>query len=312
MSDSCSCTSKYENSGLTSCIGALIKVSRRIIMVPKYADDGTLNKITLPATINSAYITALINQADRSKRWYPLPKHVGAEITKSESTFETHSDNSKSFIHEGVSSFKAAYPDMQPFYLKVLKSGRCTDMACYIVDKAGALVGLSNGEENVLYPFALNRNTTDAIYMFATDTTTSKINLSFEFDTDQMDEQITKIDSSDMVSVNLLASSYDGLYDAIKSQTSTGIAAMVFKLYAQSGSAASPVAITGLTAPSFALYNVTDIAAVTVLTAVESTTVPGTYTLTYANQTPADVIRITPTKTGVDFTDVIAATATVV
>jgi hypothetical protein len=311
MSD-CSCTSKYENSGLTSCIGALIKVSRRIIMVPKYADDGTLNKVTLPATINSAYVTALINQADRSKRWYPLPKHVGAEITKGESTFETHSDNSKSFIHVGVSSFKATYPDMQPFYLNVLKSGRCTDMACYIVDKSGALVGLTNGEENVLYPFSLNRNTTDAIYMFATDTTTSKIALSFEFDTDQADENISKIDAVDMVGVNLLLSSFDGLYDAIKSQTSTGQTSMVFKLYAKSGSAASPVAITGLLAANFALYNVTDLAAVTVSTAVESTTVPGTYTLTYASQTVADVIRITPTKTGVDFTDVIAATATVV
>lgn len=279
-------------------------------MVPKYTDAGVLNKVTLPTTLDNAFFSLKINNPDRSLRWYPLPKHVNAEISKEASVYESFGDGSKKFIHEGVSNFKCMYAGMQPSFLSILKGGRCTEMAVYIVDKAGALVGLTNGEENVLYPFALNSNTMDAIYKWATDTTGSNIEYSFEFDTDQKDENVSKIDSADMVSVNLL--NLEGLKDAKVSYTSTGATAMVTKLYVTGGSVATPVAITGLLAGDFALYNVTTSLAVVVLTAVENTLVKGTYTLTYASQTAGNVLRLTPTKAGFDFTNVVATTSIVV
>jgi hypothetical protein len=307
MSEICSCTSQYKNSGQPNCVGALIQAARKIILVPRYANDGTANKITVPATLNQAYFDALINNADRSLRWYPLPKFVNVEMAKGESTYEEFSDKTKKLVAEGVRTFKGLLPAIQPQYLSVLKSGNCTDMAAYIVDKAGKLVGYSNGEENVLYPFPLNANTMNAVYMWATDTTGSNIDFSFEFDVDMRDEYIAQISGTDLTSVNLL--NLEGLIDAKKSQTSTGQTSMVFKLYTEYGTVATPIAIEGLVAGDFALYNVTDSLAVTVLTATESPA--GTYTLTYASQTVADVIRITPSTTGIDFTDVIAATATV-
>ena len=310
MSAICSCTSVYNNSGLPNCIGELIKDSQKLIMVSRYNNAGTLNKVTIPTTFNQAYFDALVNNVDRSIRWYPLPKHVNAEISKEASVYESFTDGSKQFIHEGVSNFKCLYPAKQPSFLSILKSGRCTDIAVYIVDKNGALVGLSNGEENVLYPFALNKNTIDAIYKWATAATGSNIEYMFEFDTNQKDEEIIKIDSSDMVSVNLL--NLDGLVDAKVAYTSTGQTAMVVKLFAVGGSVASPVAIQGLLAANFALYNVTTSAAVVVATAVESTVTPGTYTLTYLSQTIGNVIRLTPTLAKYDFTTVIATTSIVV
>jgi len=310
MSDLCSCTSKYANTGQPSRAGALIKASRKLIMVPKYTDAGVLNKISLPATLNATFFNGLINNVDRSVRWYPLPKHVNAEVTKEASVFETFADGSKQFIHEGVSSFKCVYPSVQPSFLSILKSGRCNDMAVYIVDKSGALVGLSNGEENVLYPFALNKNTTDAIYKYATDTTGSNVEYMFEFDTDQEDAQIVKIDAGDMVSVNLL-NGFEGLIDAKNTYVSTGQTSMVVKLFAVGGSVATPVAITGLLAPAFALYNQTTSTAIVVISAVESTTIKGQYTLTYASQTIGNVVRLTPTLAKYDFTNVIANTSIV-
>lgn len=307
MSELCSCTSQYKNSGMPNCVGDLIKAARKIILVPRYANDGTANKITVPATLNQAYFNALINNVDRSLRWYPLPKFVNVEMAKGESTYEEFSDKTKKLVAEGVRTFKGLLPAIQPQYLSVLKSGNCTDMAAYIIDKSGKLVGYSNGEENVLYPFPLNANTMNAVFMWATDTTGSNIELSFEFDVDMRDEYIAQISGSDLTSVNLL--NLEGLYNAKKSQTSTGQTSMVFKLYTEYGTVAAPIAIEGLVAADFALYNVTDSAAVTVSTCVESPA--GTYTLTYASQTVADVIRITPSTTGIDFTDVIAATATV-
>lgn len=307
---SCNCTTPYKNTGTPNCIGELIKDSQKLIMVSRYTNAGVLNKVSLPATLDATYYNALKNNVDRSVRWYPLPKHVNAEIAKDASVYETFTDGSKQFIHEGVSNFKCIYPGKQPSFLSILKGGRCTDMAVYIVDKSGALVGLSNGEVNVLYPFALNKNTMDAIYKWATASTGSNIEYMFEFDTNQKDEEIIKIDAADMVSFNLL--NLDGLIDAKVAYTSTGQTSMVVKLYATSGSVATPVAIQGLLAANFALYNVTTAAAVVVATAVESTVTPGTYTLTYLSQTVGNVIRLTPTYAGYDFTDVIATTSVVV
>jgi hypothetical protein len=290
-------------------LGALIGAARKLILVSKYSNAGNLNKVTLPATLNQAYFDALINNADRSLRWYPLPKFVNVQIPKAESVFETFEDGSKKFVHEGVRSMTALFPGVGPQYLSVLKSGRCSEMAAYIIDKNGALVGLTNDEEGVLYPFSINQGTMDAILQWATDTTGTNIAFQMEFDVDMKDEEISLIANNQLVSVNLL--NLVGLYDAKVSYTSTGQTAMVIKLYAKYGNAGQLTPIQGLLAADFALYNVTTSAAVTVATAVESTTVPGTYTLTYTSQTIGNVIRLTPTKSKIDFANVVLTTSVV-
>jgi hypothetical protein len=280
-------------------------------MVPKFDSTGALNKITLPATLNAAYFTALINNVDRSKRWYPLPKFVNVATPKGESVYETFEDQSKKFVSEGVRTLTAVLPAFNPNYLSVLKSGRCADMAVYIVDKNGALVGLTNGEANVLYPFVLNPNTIDAIFQWATDTTGSNINFSMEFNPDMKDEEINKIDASAFAAgVNLL--NLQGLYDAFVTYANTSATTMTFTLDTKFGTVNAKVKVKGLVAADFALFNQTTSTAVTILTASESTVTPGTYTLTYASQTVGNVLRLTPTRVGVDFAPVVANTSVVV
>lgn len=299
----------YENSGFPSCLGALIAAAKKVIMVSRYKQDGTPNKITLPATLNQAYFDALINNTDRFQRWYPLPNLKNVTTDKAESVYQSFDDGSKAFVHEGVRTLTGIVPGFNPNFLSVLKSGRCTDMAIYVIDKKGTLVGYTNGEENVLYPMPLNPNTIDAIWTWATDSTQSNINLSMEFNTDMKDEYIGKIDAGDLATgVNLL--NLNGLVDGFVAYTSTGATSMVFKLKTNFGSVANPIVIQGLVAADFALYNVTDSAAVTVSTCTENP--KGTYTLTYTSQTTSDVIRLTPTKTGFDFTPVIEKTSVVV
>ena len=304
----CSCTSKYSNSGTPNCLGDLIGAARKLILVSRYDNTGALNKVSLPATLNQAFFDALINNTDRSKRWYPLPKFVNVTMPKEDSVFETFEDGSKKFVREGVRTFTAVLPGTGPQYLSVLKSARCSDMAVYIVDKNGALVGLTNGEPDVLYPFAINQGTMDAILQWATDTTGTNINFSMEFDIDQKDEQISLIANSQLVSVNLL--NLKGLYDAYVDYTSTGQTSMVAVLHSKYGNVGQLVGIQGLVAGDFALFNVTTATAVTILTAVEAPA--GTYTLTYASQTAGNVLRLTPTKAGIDFAPVVAKTSIVV
>jgi hypothetical protein len=80
-------------------------------------------------------------------------------------------------------------------------------------------------------------------------------------------------------------------------------------LKTQYGSFLNPVLVEGLVAGDMALYNVTDSASVTITTAVEAP--DGTYTISYATQSVADVLRLTITKDGYDFTAVTANTITI-
>jgi hypothetical protein len=56
-------------------------------------------------------------------------------------------------------------------------------------------------------------------------------------------------------------------------------------------------------AGDFALYNVDDSLAVTILTSTESPA--GSYTITYAAQGSGEDLRLTPTKNGYDFSAVV-------
>jgi hypothetical protein len=299
----------FKNSGQPTCLGLLPAVPKKAILVPKFKADGTLNKIVLPATLNQAYFDALINHTDRTQRWYPLPKFVNPENTKAEAVYESFNDGSKKFVHDGVRTFKAKLPSISPAYVQVINSGRCAEMALYFVDKNGSLLGTQVEGDTSLYPFALNANTLNAMYDWTNDTTGSNIDFSFEFDTDMLDSDIAWIKASDTVSVNLL--NLEGLYDAYKLVANTGQTTTTFSLFARNGNAINGVPIKGLIITDFAFYNVTTSTAITLLTLVESTVTPGTYTATYASQTIGNVIRITPTKAKIDFSNIVLQTQTV-
>jgi hypothetical protein len=120
------------------------------------------------------------------------------------------------------------------------------------------------------------------------------------------------LSSADITGISLL--NVAGLVDVLSTNVSCSTTVLVVKLrtkyntpvkglvigdfYDVAGGAASKV------------YNVTDSAALALTSVVESPS--GTYTLTMTvAQTVADKIRVTPVKTGFDYTAVIANTATV-
>jgi hypothetical protein len=69
------------------------------------------------------------------------------------------------------------------------------------------------------------------------------------------------------------------------------------------------LAVQGLAIGDFALYNVTDAGAVTISAMTETSA--GVYAFTFASQTSADVLRLTPTENGYDFSLVVANLITI-
>lgn len=301
MAEICSCKTVMGNTGLPSCYKALT-LATGIFMTPTYANDGTKNVIDTTDTIDDAYILAAINNADQSKRWFPLQKLNAVTSERAEPTYDTRSDGGNAFVKQGIRSFNFEIWEGGARFKKMLDKGRCREFSFFIINE-GRIIGLDLTDEQLeLAPIRIAKDSLVVNYLFATDTTVEKVGVTFQFDQRENDGNLSYVEVADDADLT----GYRGMLDIYSTHVSNILTATTVKLFHKYGAANNKSALTGLLAADFALYNVTDTAAVTVISCTESP--EGTYLLTFAAQTEADVLRITPTKSGYDFSAVIAST----
>lgn len=311
MAEICSCDVSFNNTGAPGCIPAFL-VWKKLIVVPLTANDGTDNYIDVTTTLNAAYFNALINNADASKRWYPLPAMKNVESTKENNITETFNDQSVIFVAEGVRGMTGILVKQGVVIAQQLKNARCSQFGVYAVDGNGTIYGYTNNETGKLYPIPVDNNTWAPVWTLPSDTTVEKVTLNFQFDSNLQDGYIKQILSSEITGINMLNT--QGLYDVYSTNVSCVSAGAtttwIVKLFTKFGSAVSPVVDEGLVAADLAVYNVTDSAAKTITSVTENPN--GTYTIVISTaESAADVLRLTPTKAGRDYTSVISNTVVV-
>jgi hypothetical protein len=289
----CSCNSSLGNLGNPSC-DTLQSVTKKIIYVPIYNSLGVRNAILKTDILNESYVSAKINHADESVRWYPSPTIENVEDTKAEAIFESLNSGANIFIQEGVRTFTGVHVKQSATFLGKLKSGKCVSFGVYLIDNDGNLTGSISTDGTKLYPIMVDKDTFQPTLIKATDTTVAKVQVSFEFSRIERDENLKMITANDFVGVDLL--SLNGLLDgyvAISDDTTTSVTATITTSY---GSFTSPIKIEGLLLADFTLFNVTDNAAVTITSVTETSA--GVYVLEFAAQSAADSMRLTVAKTG--------------
>ena len=299
---SCSCDVSLSNTGTPNCvpIGSVIK---KLVLVSLVADDGTPNFIDTTVPINQAYIDARINDADASKRWYITPDIKNVTSDKADSVFEEFDDASKIFIRQGLRSFTGLMPKQSPTLLGQLENWRCAEFGVFAIDKDGNLLGVQTIADT-LYPIQIDAPSWNPTLMFGTDSTVQKIQLTFDFSLNVEDSTLQMITAPEIAPVNLLT--VEGLLDVNSTYNTISTTGFKAVLTTKFGTAITKQAVKGLVSGDFALYNVTDLASVTIISATEFP--DGTYAFTFAAQTSSDVLRLTPTKNGFDFAPVVANT----
>lgn len=294
---SCTCKYSLSNTGTPFCV-PIQGVTQKLIIVPLQADDGTYNYIDLSTTLNQAYFTAKLNHADKSKRWYPTPELKNVTSEKADNIFEEFEDGTKEFIQEGVRSFLALMPKKSPQLLGQLKNWRCAKFGVYIVDNGRNIIGAEK-EPGKLYPITIESPSWNPILLFGTDTSVQKIQLGFNYDVNELDEQLRMIEYAEITPVNPLG--FEGLMDATMTITNislTGFDVTVETIY---GSALNKDKVEGLLAADFSLYNDSSAAAIVITSATEIS--EGKYSISHAAQTSLDDATLSATKTGYEFTD---------
>ena len=77
----CNCNVGLSNTGRPNCV-PIFGITSSLILVPIFDNDGVKNGIDLSTTLPTW--ASLVNQADASKRWFPLPEFENVELPKAE------------------------------------------------------------------------------------------------------------------------------------------------------------------------------------------------------------------------------------
>jgi len=300
----CKCDVGLGNTGLPNC-APIFSVTKKLILVPTYKNDGTKNYIDLSVTLDDAYLTAAINNANSDERWFPLPYFENVVSERAESSFEEAPSGRKAFIKQGTRTLTGEIwgKDALPQLIGKINEARCVAVSAFVVDLEGNILGIGDASDDTkLYPIKLDAQSLDAVYAFATDSTTPKVNVTLSWDDSEKDKDLYMIQDTEDFTFDALDTT--GLLDvqvAYSSITTTGFVADMNYIY---GSLKQLVADSGLLVGDFSLYNNTSAASVVITSVTESP--DGTYTFVIPAQTSADVMVLTPSKDGRDYTDVIA------
>jgi hypothetical protein len=276
MALGCNCNAGLSNTGRPNCL-PIQSVTSKLILVPIKQTDGTLNGVDL--TLPVPVWDNLINEVDASARWFPLPTFENVELAKAESQFEEANSGRMVFLRQGKRSFSGELwaEDSSPQLLGKLQNNRCVDFGVYIVDVNGNLVGSKVG--NFLYPIPVDNPSFDPKYMFATDSTISKIMVAFDFDR-LFDEGTMYMITPDEAGVNF--NDLTGLVDVnFLNLTQLANTSVDFDNSLDYGTAYNPIKFKGATLSDYQLYNNTTATIETGWTITENLPVEANYTLAF-------------------------------
>lgn len=300
----CKCNAGLGNTGLPSC-APIASVTKKIIFVPTYKADGTRNYIDTTVTLDPAYLSAAINNSDVNERWLPMPYFENVVNERAESSFEEAPSGRRSFIKKGTRTLTGEIwgKEAQPQLISRIEKSRCVDVSIFIIDIEGNIIGSGDvTDTGKLYPIRLDSQSVDATLMYATDSTQQKIMVTMSFDDIEKDSDLYMLIDGEDFTFDALDS--EGLLDIYSSYSSITTTGFVADLYTAYGSLKDLVVDSGLVAGDFTLYNETSASSVVITSVTESP--DGTYTFVIPAQTSADVLTLTPSKTGRDYTEVIA------
>jgi len=302
----CSCEVGLGNTGTPNC-EEIAKVGKKLIFVPTYKADGTRNGLDLTSAIDNAVITALINAADQEERWYPAPNLENVEDVRADPITESANSGTSYFIQEGQRTFVGLMFDQGSVLLGKLQAMVCQQMSAYVVDKGASLIGVVDPSAPTIFrPIDIQDSTFYPRLVKATDTAIQKIQLNFTWSDLENDANLRMILATEVPDVSFL--NLRGLLDVDAEYSNESTTTFTAALSLQYGTALAKNPVKGLVIGDFSLYNETTPGAVAITSVTESA--PGVYDFVFPAQTASDVLTLTPTKNGYDFTNVVESPIT--
>lgn len=283
------------------------------VYVPLYDSLGNKNFMDMAdAPFDETYFNAKYNHADPSKRWYPSLPYKNPSDMRGDSLTQSFDDNTSVLIEEGARAFTAIHVGKKasPVYLKQLKSFQQIEFGVFRIDIDKNWIGQRIDTNDYLYPIPMDNDSYDPIWNPGTSKEKQNIKVKMMYHKSVKDVNISMVAAEEL---DYDVSYSKGLYNVTPtfSALNNSPGAFTVELNTEYGTMINPVRVTGLVAADFALANITTPGAIVITTVTEQTDSNGDgigiYDFTFPNQTANDVIKLTPTKNGFDFSPVVAA-----
>jgi len=309
----CDCTLQLQNTG-TGCT-PLMGITKKPIIVPYYDNEGDVNGIPFSDSLSQAYFTALINDTDDSKRWFPLPEVKNVDDNRGDADYEEFDDHTKAFIQENVRIFmgevigNTATGSASPQMKGKIEAARCGDIGVFLVDNFGNLIGSISSDGLSLNPIKIDPQTVYVKLGKANlkNKTVQKLYITWNYAITELDENLRMIACNELGGADLLG--LRGLLTVTSILTNLTQDGFSMKLITNFGTPTNPGLVKGLTITDFissdsgtssTIYNSTTETDVDIDTVTESP--DGTYNFTLdTTQNSGDVMVPDASHNGFDF-----------
>ncbi len=301
-STNCTCDDNgLGNLGRPKCVHEMPAIAFPVFW-PRYDEDGDRNTINVASPTLGQDIQDLIQTASTTFRIYPAPKTENVTAERTETVYETFPSGRKVKI-PGVGGirtfmFELVEKDSVNAILRELQRYGCSDIDFGLVDVQGGFwLYKENPSDTEATGFKMDSGTFDAFKVYATDTTTAKITLSFDLDRFENEANGYVLTPSELgYPATTLRGLITGYQTAVPVTTTTATVTVTNGF----GTASETNKIVGLLSVNFTAYNVTAGSPITVTSAEN---LPGVYTLTYSAPAAAEVVRISVNADGYEIAD---------
>jgi hypothetical protein len=292
----CACDGTTKNTGYLGQKLFGIKTSKFI--VPILASDGTRNHLDLTEADLGAELLAKVNDADPTKRWYPLHEILNFVPEQEDTQFATTNGGENAFLRKGIKSDTyELWGQSAQLYSKI--EDFCFEFGIIEVDNCGNVRGYKESTTATeLYPRPVNNQSWDARYMDADDSNVARIMVTYQFKKTDSHGKLWLVPSSVFGANSPLQ--LKGLVDVVVEATPLTGTTIQLDVKGTFGDALNLIPIQGLVVANVTGVNVTDDSALVMDTLVASTTVKGRYVLTLTSTpTTADVLDLKVFKAAV-------------
>lgn len=289
----CACNGSILNTG-TPNKQRVIASGVKLIAVRMKADDGTPNEILATDVIDQAYVDALINNEDESKRWYPIGDFQNEEDTRADPVTESFAGGNSAITQQGVRTYTGWLVNYAAAYLEALESFKCFSFGLYAIDSCGSLTGAVSKDGLSLKPVRVNENSWNPMYVKATPTVSAKVQLTFEFSQLERDKYLRVISEDEMAADLLEVEGLLPLAAVVSGEALTGFSADLvvdFDIF----QAGEKEIVPGWVIGDFVLLNATTNTPIVITSVTEAP--EGTYLFVIPAQAAADVLELTNLKT---------------
>lgn len=301
----CACDYGLGNLGKPNC-DKVFAAAKKFIFVPQFSNAGVENSVDSTATLNNAWVSALVNNADKSVRFFFSPEVKNVDMPKDAPVMESFEDGSNNFIAEAVRKVTGILPECPPRWKANFERIRCNANTCvYIVDLFGNLVGCQKNNDGKLYPIPLNAKSAYAGVVMAKDGSSQQIGIQFEIPRNFDDSTICMISANAFTDFNML--NIGGLIDANIAFSNIASGAVTATITTPGADLYEAIPVEGLVIADFVssvtgatskIRDTTAGADVTITSVTESA--PGVYDLVYT-LAASKVVVVFADMAGVDF-----------